>query len=83
MKGPVVKMYTELGIQPSALAVAQHYQDILDGFVFDILDKNLLSEIQGLNVQSFTVDTLMKSPTQRKRLAQDVLKFGKLIVEKK
>jgi LPPG:FO 2-phospho-L-lactate transferase len=82
VKGPVVKMYSELGIQPSALAVAQHYQDILDGFVFDILDKNLMPDIQQLNVQTLIVDTLMNSPTQRKRLAQDVLKFGKLLLEK-
>ena len=73
VKGPVVKMYAELGIQPSALAVAQHYQDILDGFVFDILDKNLVSEIKNLNVSILNVDTLMNSPAQRKRLAQDVL----------
>jgi len=76
-------MYKELGIQPSALAVAEQYQDILDGFVFDTLDKNLMSEIENLNVSILNVDTLMVSPTQRKCLAQDVLKFGKLIVEKK
>ena len=73
VKGPVVKMYAELGIQPSALAVAQHYQDILGGFVFDVLDKNLMSEIKNLNVSILNVDTLMNSPTQRKRLAQDVI----------
>lgn len=82
VKGPVVKMYAELGIQPSALAVAKHYQDILDGFVFDILDKNLMSEIQSLNVKSLSVQTLMNSPTQQNRMAQDVLKFGKLLMEK-
>ncbi len=82
VKGPVIKMYTELGIQPSALAVAEHYQDILDGFVFDIFDKNLMSEIKSLDVSILNVDTLMVSPTQRICLAQDVLKFGKLVVEK-
>ena len=82
VKGPVVKMYAELGIQPSALAVAEHYQDILDGFVFDILDKNLMSEINKLNVSILTVDTLMNSPTQRKRLAQDVLSLVNLVMEK-
>ena len=73
VKGPVVKMYAELGIQPSALAVAEHYQDIIDGFVFDILDKNIMSEIKCLNVSILNVDTLMNSPTQQKRLAQDVV----------
>ena len=73
VKGPVVKMYAELGIQPSASAVAAHYQDILDVFVFDILDKNIMSEVEDLNVSILNVDTLMNSPTQRKRLAQDIL----------
>jgi len=82
VKGPVVKMYAELGIQPSALAVAKHYQDILDGFVFDIIDKNLVSEIKKLDVSILTVDTLMKSPTQRKRLAQDVICLVNLLLEK-
>jgi LPPG:FO 2-phospho-L-lactate transferase len=73
VKGPVVKMYAELGIQPSALAVAQHYQDIIDGFVFDILDINLMSDIQGLNVITLNVPTLMDSPSKQKCLAQDIL----------
>lgn len=82
VKGPVVKMYAELGIQPSALAVAQHYRGILDGFVFDTVDAELESEIQRLNVLRLVTDTLMASPAQRNRLAQDVLKFGKLVMEK-
>jgi len=82
VKGPVVKMYSELDIQPSALAVAQHYQDILDGFVFDQVDYDLESEIKQLNVLTLNADTLMTSPAQRKCMAQEVLKFGKLVVEK-
>lgn len=82
VKGPVVKMYQELGIQPSALAVARHYQDFLSGFVFDQVDQDLESEIQQLNVLTLCADTLMTSPTQRNRLAQDVLKFGTLLMEK-
>ena len=73
VKGPVVKMYAELGIEPSALAVAIHYQDIIDGFVFDIRDKNLMSEIKSRNISILNVDTLMNSPAQQKRLAQDIV----------
>jgi LPPG:FO 2-phospho-L-lactate transferase len=82
VKGPAAKMYTELGIEPSALAVAQHYRTILDGFVFDQKDSLLAPEIQQLGIQTFCGDTWMKTSSQRKRLAQDVLKFGKLILEK-
>ena len=82
VKGPVVKMYAELGIKPSALAVAEHYREFLSGFAFDRVDSDLESQIQQLNVLTLCTDTLMASPAQRKRLAQDVLKFGKLILEK-
>jgi len=82
VKGPVVKMYAELGIEPSALAVAEHYQEFLSGFVFDRVDRELESQIQQLNVLTLYTETLMASPAQRKRLAQDVLKFGKLLLEK-
>jgi LPPG:FO 2-phospho-L-lactate transferase len=82
VKGPVVKMYAELGIRPSALAVAEHYQGLLDGFVMDNIDIDLKASVERLNIHTLIVDTLMQSPAQRKRLAQDVLKFGKLLVEK-
>jgi LPPG:FO 2-phospho-L-lactate transferase len=82
VKGPVVKMYAELGIEPSALAVAEHYREFLSGFVFDRVDRELESQIQQLNVLTLYTETLMASPAQRKRLAQDVLKFGKLLLEK-
>jgi LPPG:FO 2-phospho-L-lactate transferase len=82
VKGPVVKMYAELGIEPSALAVAEHYREFLSGFVFDRVDRELESQIQQLNVLTLCTETLMASPAQRKRLAQDVLKFGKLLLEK-
>jgi LPPG:FO 2-phospho-L-lactate transferase len=82
VKGPVVKMYRELGIQPSALAVANHYRGLLDGFVFDEIDRELESDIQHLNVRTMMMDTLMSSSSQRKCIGQEVLNFGKLFVEK-
>ena len=35
VKGPTAKMMTELGITPSAAAVAKRYGDLLDGYVMD------------------------------------------------
>jgi LPPG:FO 2-phospho-L-lactate transferase len=73
VKGPVIKMYAELGIKPSALAVAEHYHDFLSGFVFDQVDAALESDIERLNVLTLTVPTFMGTASQRKCLAQDVL----------
>jgi LPPG:FO 2-phospho-L-lactate transferase len=72
VKGPAAKMYQELGIEPSALAVANHYQGLLHGFVIDTVDADLAGKI---NIQTRVTNTLMKSLTDRVRLAQDVLHF--------
>ncbi len=77
VKGPAAKMYAELGIQPSALAVAEHYQDILSGFVLDNIDAELAKK---LAIPTLTTDTLMNLLTKRAILAQDVLHFiGRLL----
>ena len=46
VKGPAAKMYAELGIEPSALAVAEHYRDLLSGFVLDNTDRHLSDKIE-------------------------------------
>ena len=72
VKGPAAKMYAELGIEPSALAVAKHYRDLLSGFVLDNVDAHLSDKIR---TRTLVTDTLMNSLTDRARLAMDVLNF--------
>lgn len=72
VKGPAARMYAELGIQPSALAVAKHYHRLLSGFVLDEVDANLAHQIQ---IPTLVTNTLMKSLTDRATLAQAVLHF--------
>jgi LPPG:FO 2-phospho-L-lactate transferase len=75
VKGPAAKMYRELGIEPSALAVAKHYQELATGFVLDDVDKQLEGEIMGLSIKTLVTNTLMKSHEDRSRLAQEILGF--------
>jgi LPPG:FO 2-phospho-L-lactate transferase len=75
VKGPAAKMYAELGITPSATAVAQHYAGLLAGFVIDAVDANLAEEVRALGIQPSIQNTLMKSAEDRERLAKDVLNF--------
>jgi len=70
VKGPAAKMYAELGIQPSALAVANQYGNLLSGFVLDDVDRELARE---LAIRTLTTNTLMRTRANRRRLAQDVL----------
>jgi LPPG:FO 2-phospho-L-lactate transferase len=72
VKGPAAKMYAELGIRPSALAVAEHYRGLLSGFVLDNVDAELAGQI---DLPTLTTDTLMNLLTKRAKLAGDVLNF--------
>lgn len=81
VKGPAAKMFAELGIEPSALAVARHYGSLLTGFVLDEVDRGQAEMVQSLGIRSLVANTLMNSPTgesgdHRLRLALQVLEFG-------
>ena len=76
LKGPAAKMYTELGISPSALAVANHYQDILTHFIIDRVDASLVASIQNLGLKTTITNTIMKTQEEKIRLAKEVLEFG-------
>ncbi len=73
VKGPAAKMYAELGIEPSALAVAEHYRNLLAGFVLDNQDKQLSDNLKTSKI--LVTDTLMNSTADRARLAKDLLQF--------
>ncbi|GAB4470068.1 MAG: 2-phospho-L-lactate transferase [Anaerolineales bacterium] len=76
LKGPAAKMFTEIGIPPSAQAVALHYGSLLKGFVFDHLDAAEEPEIRSLGLRTLITDTVMKSPADRQRLAEEILTFA-------
>lgn len=75
IKGPAAKMYRELGIEPSALAVASHYRGLAAGFVLDQVDRQLEGAVMGLDMQTLVTNTLMRSHDDRSQLAQDLLGF--------
>jgi LPPG:FO 2-phospho-L-lactate transferase len=75
VKGPAAKMYSELGIEPSAFAVANHYRGLATGFVLDEVDRQLDESVRSLTMRTLVTNTLMKSHDDRKRLASDVLNF--------
>lgn len=80
VKGPAAKMYSELGIEPSAFAVVQHYQELLAGMVIDTVDAETEKHIQALEIEVLTTNTLMKTSSDRKRLADEILQFGETLI---
>jgi LPPG:FO 2-phospho-L-lactate transferase len=75
LKGPAAKMFQELGITPSATAVAEHYNGILSHFLLDENDVSLESLIANLGIKTKVANIVMKTAEDRLRLASDVLNF--------
>ena len=70
VKGPTAKMMAELGLPVTAVTVARHYRDFLDGFILDIADARLARELD----MPFTLtQTLMLSLDDREQLARRVI----------
>jgi LPPG:FO 2-phospho-L-lactate transferase len=76
VKGPAAKLMRELGEDPSASAVAEHYSDFINGFVLDERDAHLKSQIEDMGVGVLVTDTLMKDDDDRARLACEVVTFA-------
>lgn len=73
VKGPAAKMFAELGIQPSAFAVAQYYRGLLTHFVLDSADADQVEPIHAQGMQPIMLDTLMHTSADRARLAAQIL----------
>ena len=73
VKGPAAKMYRELGIEPSALAVANHYRTLLSGYVLDTVDSVFSDKIK---TKTLVTNTLMNTFDDRALLAANVLHFA-------
>ncbi len=80
VKGPAAKMFAELGIEPSALAVAHYYGSLLAGLVIDEIDAAQKEQIRELGIMPLVAPTLMKDRADRVRLATTVLDFGKRLL---
>ncbi len=72
VKGPAAKMFAELGIEPSALAVAEHYGTLLTGIVVDVVDSEIA---KGIRIPSRVTHTIMNSLPDRAQLAREIIEF--------
>ncbi len=74
VKGPTAKMMTELGMPTSARAVADHYDDLIDGFVLDQADAD---QATAIDLPRLATRTLMVSEDDKRALAAEVLAFAR------
>lgn len=76
VKGPTAKMMAELGRPVSALTVACHYRDILDGFMLDRRDAHEAAAVAAMVPAVRLAQTLMQSLADRVDVARDLLAFA-------
>lgn len=83
VKGPAAKMFTEMGITPSAMEVAKLYHSLIQGFVLD--NQNAAEEaiIEGWGIISHVTDTIMKDENAKIRLAKEVISFASMVGQRK
>jgi LPPG:FO 2-phospho-L-lactate transferase len=73
LKGPSDKMLTQLGHESSAQAVAKLYSDFTNIFVIDPTDQSQASSIEALNMKVKVIPTIMKTRTDKRKLARALL----------
>jgi LPPG:FO 2-phospho-L-lactate transferase len=82
IKGPAAKIMGELGLQPSAAAVARHYEGLIDSFVVDELDANGMETISTLGIAVRSMQTIMRTQGDRVTLARGCLAFAETLATK-
>jgi len=73
VKGPAAEMMAALGYEVSATSVARMYEGLIDLFVADTVDAELLPEIRARGMDAVAVDTMMTGLEGRERVARNVL----------
>ncbi|MAD06702.1 MAG: 2-phospho-L-lactate transferase [Gammaproteobacteria bacterium] len=72
IKGPAAKMLQEMNMPATAVAIANHYQGLIDGFVVDADDKKLIEQI---NVPTISTPSVMVTLQDRIDLAKACVDF--------
>jgi len=80
VKGPTAKMMTELGMIPSAAAVAKRYGEVLDGYVMDADDAQ---EAAQVTPKVTLAQTLMTNLAEREQLARVAIEAADALASSK
>ena len=80
VKGPTAKIMAELGLRPTAAAVAERYGDLLDGYVMDLGDAG---EAIHVAPKVTLARTLMTNLAEREELARVVLEAANALASLK
>jgi LPPG:FO 2-phospho-L-lactate transferase len=73
LKGPSDKMLGQLNHAPTALGVAKLYADFTDTFIVDPADRKRAAPIAAMGMKVVILPTVMKTRTQKRKLARALL----------
>ena len=74
VKGPAAKMFKSLGYACDALAVADYYQDIINGYILDQQDRALVENVSS-ELPIKIEQTMMRSHNDERDLATSIEHF--------
>lgn len=75
LKGPLAKIMQEMSVPVTPSWIAEHYGDFLDGFIIDVADAGLETEIKALGMATMCTNIVMNSMDDRVQLASTSLEF--------
>jgi LPPG:FO 2-phospho-L-lactate transferase len=76
VKGPARQLLNGIGVEVSALGVATHYREWIDGFVFDHRDAPAEPAIAELGLATLCTDTMMVDADVSAALARAALELA-------
>jgi LPPG:FO 2-phospho-L-lactate transferase len=77
LRGPADKMLAGLGHEVSPLGVARLYQGLVQGMVIDHVDAGQREALTDLGMRALVTAAVMASEADRRRLAAEVVAFGR------
>lgn len=75
IKGPTAKMMRELSMAVTCTGVAQHYKDLIDGYIVDDVDTHHIPDIEILGIQVRQAQSIMRSLDDKIALAKECVRF--------
>jgi len=76
VKGPADRLLRAVGVDVSALGVAELYQPIVSGMLIDNVDRELAPGIEKLDIEVRSTETLMRDPSVAEALARQALSLA-------
>ena len=73
LKGPAARLMSDMGLEPSAVGIARHFEGLISALVIDPVDADLAPAIDALGIRPVVVPSVMSTPEVARSLAEATL----------